>query len=214
LPRPPPRRPPSSRPEARRPARRPSRVHVSVLDAGKAIGGANRDIELVIATDKVGDVPELDYQATLCGRPFGQGGTRRRGQPWPARPAACPQPTACPSASPRWRSPLACSASESRSRCGSPRPPRTGRSWPSPSGQQPSTVGAADATIPLLHPHMDSGGTAIGKAAAMERSRRGCPDRRGTLVAVQGDQAAASSLVGVTAVIVASRAARSAGRCR
>lgn len=60
--------------EATVPARRPSRVHVSVLDAGKAIGGASRDIELVLATDKVGGVPELDYQATLCGRPFGQGG--------------------------------------------------------------------------------------------------------------------------------------------
>ena len=56
------------------PARRPSRVHVSVLDAGKAIGGASRDIELVLATDEVGDIPELAYQATLRGRPFGQGG--------------------------------------------------------------------------------------------------------------------------------------------
>lgn len=56
------------------PARRPSRVHVSVLDAGKAIGGASRDIELVLATDKVGDISELEYQATLCGRPFGRGG--------------------------------------------------------------------------------------------------------------------------------------------
>ena len=55
------------------PARRPSRVHVSVLDAGKAIGGASRDIELVLATDEVGDIPELAYQATLRGRPFGQG---------------------------------------------------------------------------------------------------------------------------------------------
>jgi hypothetical protein len=55
------------------PARRLSRVHVAVLDAGKAIGGASRDIELVLATDKVGDIPELEYQATLCGRPFGQG---------------------------------------------------------------------------------------------------------------------------------------------
>jgi len=60
--------------EAMMPARRPSRVHVAVLDAGKAIGGADRDIELVLATDKVGGVPELDYQATLSGRPFGQGG--------------------------------------------------------------------------------------------------------------------------------------------
>src|SRR5688572_23366781 len=42
---------------------------------------------------------------------------------------------------------------------------------------------------------------------------RGCPVRRGTSVAARGDQAAASSLVGVTAM-VASRAARSAGKCR
>ena len=56
------------------PRRRPSRVHVAVLDAGKAIGGATRDVELDLATDKVGDVPELEYQATLSGRPFGQPG--------------------------------------------------------------------------------------------------------------------------------------------
>jgi hypothetical protein len=56
------------------PVRRPSRVHVAVLDVGKAIGGVSRDIELVLPTDKVGDVPELEYQATLCGRPFGLGG--------------------------------------------------------------------------------------------------------------------------------------------
>jgi hypothetical protein len=56
------------------PRRRPSRVHVAVLDAGKAIGGASRDIELDLATDKVGEVPELEYQATLSGRPFGEAG--------------------------------------------------------------------------------------------------------------------------------------------
>jgi hypothetical protein len=42
----------------------------------------------------------------------------------------------------------------------------------------------------------------------------GCPDRRGTSVAVRGDQAAASSLVGVTAAMVWSSATWSAGRCR
>jgi hypothetical protein len=47
---------------------------VAVLDAGKAIGGASRDLELDLATDKVGDVPELEYQATLSGRPFGEAG--------------------------------------------------------------------------------------------------------------------------------------------
>jgi hypothetical protein len=45
-----------------------------VLDAGKAIGGTSRDIELDLATETVGDVPELEYQATLSGRPFGQAG--------------------------------------------------------------------------------------------------------------------------------------------
>jgi hypothetical protein len=58
------------------PARRPSRVHTAVLDAGKAIGGASRDIELELATDNVGGVPELEYQATLSGRPFGKDGER------------------------------------------------------------------------------------------------------------------------------------------
>jgi hypothetical protein len=52
------------------PRRRPSRVHVAVLDAGKVIGRASRDIELDLATD----VPELEYQATLSGRPFGGAG--------------------------------------------------------------------------------------------------------------------------------------------
>jgi hypothetical protein len=58
--------------QAAAPARRPSRVHVAVLDAGKAIGGATRDIELDLATSQAGEVPELEYQATLSGRPFGQ----------------------------------------------------------------------------------------------------------------------------------------------
>jgi hypothetical protein len=55
------------------PARRPRRVHVAMLDVGKAIGGTSRDIELEVAIDKV-DVSELKYQATLSGRPFGQAG--------------------------------------------------------------------------------------------------------------------------------------------
>jgi hypothetical protein len=42
---------------------------------------------------------------------------------------------------------------------------------------------------------------------------RGCPARRGTSAAVQDDQAA-SSLVGVTAAVVWSSAARRAGRYR
>lgn len=67
-------RPPNADAAAAAPHRRPSRVHMAVLDAGKAIGGATRDVELDLGTDKVGDVPELEYQATLSGRPFGQAG--------------------------------------------------------------------------------------------------------------------------------------------
>jgi hypothetical protein len=57
------------------PARRRSRVHVAVLDAGKAVGGTSRDIELELAAGRIGDSAELEYQATLCGRAFGQAGT-------------------------------------------------------------------------------------------------------------------------------------------
>ena len=42
-----------------------------ILDAGKAIGGARRNIELVVVTDQLG-VKEFEYRATLSGRAFGQ----------------------------------------------------------------------------------------------------------------------------------------------
>jgi hypothetical protein len=49
----------------------------------------------------------------------------------------------------------------------------------------------------------------------VERWFGGCPDRRGSSVAVPAGDQAASSLVGVTSVAtVWSRAARRAGRCR
>jgi Glycosyl hydrolase family 1 len=64
-----------------------------------------------------------------------------------------------------------------------------------------------------LHDYVDPEGR-INDIERIDYPDRGCPARRGTSVAALGGQAAASSLVGVTVVIVASRAARSAGRCR
>jgi hypothetical protein len=56
------------------PATRPtrSRDHLVVLDAGKAVGGGRRSIELVVSTAAVADVAAFDYQATLVGRALGQ----------------------------------------------------------------------------------------------------------------------------------------------
>jgi hypothetical protein len=55
----------------------PSGDHVVVLDAGKAIGGASRDIDLVINTRAVrGD---FDYRATLAARRLGTG---ENGEGW------------------------------------------------------------------------------------------------------------------------------------
>jgi hypothetical protein len=48
------------------------RDHVVVLDAGKAVGGAPRAIELVVSTDRVAGVEEFEYRATLVGRGYGQ----------------------------------------------------------------------------------------------------------------------------------------------
>jgi hypothetical protein len=50
----------------------PSRQHLVVIDAGKAIGGASRDIELAVA-DSRAKVTEFDYRATLAARPLGAG---------------------------------------------------------------------------------------------------------------------------------------------
>jgi hypothetical protein len=52
------------------PAWSASRDHVVVLDAGKAIGGARRDIELVVETSQVAHA-EFEYRATLAGRSYG-----------------------------------------------------------------------------------------------------------------------------------------------
>ena len=46
--------------------------HLVVLDAGKAIGGSRRTIELVVETNRVGDPASFEYRATLAGRPYGE----------------------------------------------------------------------------------------------------------------------------------------------
>ncbi len=48
-----------------------SRDHVVILDAGKAIGGSRRDLEWVVSTDRLANIGEFAYQATLAGRAYG-----------------------------------------------------------------------------------------------------------------------------------------------
>jgi hypothetical protein len=48
--------------------------HVVVLDAGRAIGGSSRTIELVVETNRVGHPASFEYRAILAGRPYGQAG--------------------------------------------------------------------------------------------------------------------------------------------
>jgi hypothetical protein len=58
--------------------RRSSRDHIVVFDAGKAIGGAGRDIDLVVTNRRAaGSV--FDYRATLAARRLGAGET---GEDW------------------------------------------------------------------------------------------------------------------------------------
>jgi hypothetical protein len=64
--------PPSPRRRAAAAPAPPSREHLVVLDAGKAIGGASQDVELVVA-DPRARVTEFDYRATLAARPLGAG---------------------------------------------------------------------------------------------------------------------------------------------
>jgi hypothetical protein len=45
--------------------------HLVVLDAGRAIGGSSRTIELAVATNRLGDPASFEYRATLAGRPYG-----------------------------------------------------------------------------------------------------------------------------------------------
>jgi hypothetical protein len=55
------------------PAPAPSE-HLVVLDAGRAIGGSRRTIELVVQTNRMGDPASFEYRATLAGRPYGGAG--------------------------------------------------------------------------------------------------------------------------------------------
>jgi hypothetical protein len=71
-----------ARPRARRRpetvSRPPSSDHLVVLDAGKAIGGASRDIKLMI-TNTPAVSGDFGYRATLAARPLGTG---RNGERW------------------------------------------------------------------------------------------------------------------------------------
>jgi len=62
--------PPSRHRRAPAPPQRPSRDHLVILDAGKAIGGASRDIALVV-TNTGATGAEFGYRATLAARPLG-----------------------------------------------------------------------------------------------------------------------------------------------
>ncbi|MGH3825501.1 MAG: hypothetical protein ACRDRA_22085 [Pseudonocardiaceae bacterium] len=55
-----------------------SRDHVQVLDAGRAIGGSRRNIDLEVPTAGVPDLAEFTYEATLECRGYGRTG----GQDW------------------------------------------------------------------------------------------------------------------------------------
>jgi hypothetical protein len=70
--------PPAQHRRASPSPQRPSRDHLVVLDAGKAIGGASRDIDFVVATGRVAGA-DFDYRATLAARRLGAGGT---GEGW------------------------------------------------------------------------------------------------------------------------------------
>ena len=53
------------------PPQRRSRDHLVVLDAGKAIGGASRDIDLVVTNPRAAGA-DFDYRATLAARRLGE----------------------------------------------------------------------------------------------------------------------------------------------
>jgi predicted flap endonuclease-1-like 5' DNA nuclease len=68
---------PAPEPEPAAPAPEPEPAatappeHLVVLDAGRAIGGSSRTIELAVATNRLGDPASFEYRATLAGRPYG-----------------------------------------------------------------------------------------------------------------------------------------------
>ena len=70
--------PPSKHRRASPAPQQPSRDHLVVLDAGKAIGGASRDIDLVV-TNPRGAGADFGYRATLAARRLGAGGS---GEGW------------------------------------------------------------------------------------------------------------------------------------
>lgn len=53
------------------PAAAASQHHHVVLDAGKAMGGRPRDVDLVVSTAGMPDVDAFEYRATLRGRAYG-----------------------------------------------------------------------------------------------------------------------------------------------
>jgi hypothetical protein len=53
------------------PGRAASDDHVVAIDAGKALGGRPRTVDLVVSTVGMSDVGEFVYRATLTSRPFG-----------------------------------------------------------------------------------------------------------------------------------------------
>jgi hypothetical protein len=70
--------PPSQHRRASASPQRRSRDHRVVLDAGKAIGGASRDIDLVVTNTRAAGA-DFDYRATLAARRLGASDT---GESW------------------------------------------------------------------------------------------------------------------------------------
>lgn len=53
------------------PAQAASAEHLVALDAGRAVGGGRRSIDLVVSTANMSEIGEFEYRATLAGRPYG-----------------------------------------------------------------------------------------------------------------------------------------------
>ena len=66
--------PPSQHRRASASPQRRSRDHLVVLDAGKAIGGASRDVDLVVTNTRAAGA-DFDYRATLAARRLGASDT-------------------------------------------------------------------------------------------------------------------------------------------
>lgn len=70
--------PPPQRRRASASGQPPSRDHIVILDAGKAIGGTSRDIDLVVTNTREAGA-DFGYRATLAARRLGAGDT---GEGW------------------------------------------------------------------------------------------------------------------------------------